>query len=312
LSHLMGRKVKFVDALVGKKAQEAISKMRPGQVLMLENTRFHKEEKGNKGNLAGKLAAMTDLFVQEGFAVTHRADASTVGIAKHVPTYAGLHLQQEVEAITNVIEHGKKPFVLVVGGAKVATKLPVIKKLSARCNFILIGGALFNTYLKSLGYGVGSSLIEKDLLTQAKTELRKRKVIKPVDVIVGDADGKNFRHVLIEKTPHFICKRHEAIYDIGPETIFLYSRYIKQSQTIIWNGAMGMYEQQPYSFGTLSMARLIASCSRGRAFGLVGGGETIDALSRAHMLEYIDYVSTGGGAMLTFLAGEDLPGLSVL
>ncbi|MCB9798430.1 phosphoglycerate kinase [Candidatus Nomurabacteria bacterium] len=312
LSHLMGRKVKFVNSLVGNKAYEAITALHSGQVLMLENTRFHKEEKGNKGNLAGKLAAMTDIFVQEGFAVTHRADASTVGIAKHVPAYAGLHLQQEVKSITHIVEHGKKPFVLVVGGAKVATKLPVIKKLSARCDHILIGGALFNTYLKSIGYGVGVSLVEKDLLSDAQKALKKKKVIKPIDVIVGDAEGKNFRHVILEKSPYRVCKRNEAIYDIGPETIYLYSRYIKQAQTIIWNGAIGLYEKQPYSFGTLSMARLIASCSRGKAFGLVGGGETIDALHRAHMLEYIDYVSTGGGAMLTFLAGEDLPGLHVL
>lgn len=312
VSHLMSRKVRFIDSLVGAKAERAVRHMRPGTVIMLENTRFHKDEKGNHGDLAGKLAAMTDVFVLEGFGVSHRADASVVGIAKHVPAYAGMHLLQEVSALEHVPENAQSPFTLVMGGAKISTKLPVIKKLSPKVDKILLGGALYNTYLKGLGYRVGDSLVENELKAEALKYLKKRKILKPVDVIVGDEKGKNFRHVVIKKNPHQICKKGEAIFDIGPETVLKYAQVIKQSQTIIWNGAMGYYERQPYSHGTLSIARIIASQSRGRAYGLVGGGETIDTLKRVHMLEYMDYVSTGGGAMLKFLAGEDLPGLSVL
>ena len=293
-----------------EKMREEIDKMKGGRVLMLENIRFFEGERENDKKFAKELAGLADYFVLDGFAVAHRDSPSVSGLAKYIPAYAGLLLEKEIIGLSKAIEKPKKPFVLVLGGAKMETKLPVLKNLLSKADYVLIGGGLFNTYLLAKGYKVGKSLVDKKYKKEALKLLKNKKVILPVDVVVGDGAGNKARVVVVGS--EFKIKSLEGVYDIGPRTIRLYAQYIKKAQTIVWNGAMGYFEQKPYDVGTLSIARLVASRSKGKAFGIIGGGETLQAMEKVKMMEFIDLVSTGGGAMLEFLAGKSLPGVKVL
>ncbi|MDP2685225.1 MAG: phosphoglycerate kinase [bacterium] len=295
-----------------QKLRDEINEMKNGQVVMLENIRFSPYEKKNTSTLAMDLASLADIFVLDGFAVAHRASASVTGVVKYLPSYAGFLLEQEIHGLQKVLKRPRKPFVAIIGGIKVSTKAPVIKNLLPKVSNILIGGGILNTYLKCRGYGVGMSLVDPKCEYNLEKLAKKRKVILPVDLIVGDNKGRNFRIVQLGKKPHKVCTGHEAIYDIGPASICLFSGFIKKAQTIVWNGAVGYFEQKPYNIGTLSIARLVASRSKGRAYGVVGGGETLQAMEEVKMSQYIDLISTGGGAMLEFLSGKKLPGIEVL
>jgi phosphoglycerate kinase len=295
-----------------QKIYSHIKAMQPGEVAILENIRFSPFEQKNTFKLAKKLAALADIFVLDGFAVAHRPDASVAGVAKYLPSLAGILLHKEVENLSLVMGKTKQPFVTVIGGVKTETKIPVIAKLLSKVNQLLVGGGIANTYFWAKGYAVGDSLVDKQQKSNIIKYCAKKKVFLPVDVIVGDGRGKNFRRVLIEKKPHVICGPGEAIYDIGPETIRLYAAKIKKANTLLWNGAMGFFEVKPYDIGTLAIARLVAYRSKGKAFGVVGGGETIEAMDRTGLTHYPDFVSTGGGAMLEFLAGKKLPGLAAI
>ena len=209
-------------------------------------------------------------------------------------------------------EKYKHPYVAIIGGAKTETKIPVIKALLKKADYIMIGGGIVNTYLKAKGYKVGCSLVDKDYQAEVLKYCKSKKIIKPVDVVVGTMDGKKYRHVKLEKKPNQICKKDEAILDCGPETIRLYAKYIKTAQTLVWNGAMGYFEVKPYDVGTMSIARLVASRSKGKAYGVIGGGETLLSMEMVGMNEYVDLISTGGGAMLEFLSGKKLPGVVVV
>ncbi len=319
LGSLLKKKVKKINTKDFKlnkgeleKLRGDLDKMKAGQVVMLENIRFSPYEKKNTGNLAKDLASLADIFVFDGFAVAHRASASVSGVAKYLPSYAGLLLEKEIEGLRRVLKRPKKPFVAIIGGVKVSTKAPVIKNLLPKVSKILIGGAILNTYLKCRKYGVGMSLVDSNCESVLKKLVKKRKVILPVDLVVGDNKGRNFRIVRLNKKSFKICQGHEAIYDIGPESICLFSKYIKKAKTLVWNGAVGYFEQKPYNIGTLSIARLVASRSKGRAYGVIGGGETIQAMDEVEMSEFVDLISTGGGAMLQYLAGEKLPGIKAL
>jgi len=279
-------------------------------ISMLENTRFSPDEKKNTGSFAKELASLADIYVVECFAVAHRPSASVIGIAKYLPAYGGLLLQKEIEGLGKVLKKPKKPFVVVLGGAKVETKIPVMKNLLKKANHILIGGGIVNTYLLAKGYYVGNSLVDKNFRKEALRYGNKRKVIIPVDVIIGDKKGKKYEVVKIGRT--FKVKRGQAIFDIGPETIKLYAKHIKKAQTLVWNGAMGYFEQHPYQYGTNSIAQLLASRAKGKAYGVCGGGETVEVLKKLKIMDDIDLVSTGGGAMLEFLAGKKLPGIKIL
>lgn len=313
LAQLMGRKILFVPFLTGNVVESSIKKLKEGQILLLENTRFSKHEQGErKDELAGELASYADIFVQDCFGVVHRDDASVTGIPKHLVSYMGFLLEREIKILEGVMQNPKEPFVLVLGGAKSETKMPIIKNLYTKVDKILIGGVLFNTYLKAMGYSIGDSLFDAKMVDEAKKTAKKRKIFFPVDVVVGKEDGSGYRLVDIKKNPHKICGKGESIFDIGPMTVYTFSAKIKSAKTLVWNGAMGYFECSPYSFGTLSIARLIASCSRGKAYGIIGGGETIESMVQVHMLEYMDFISTGGGAMLEFLSGKNLPGIEAL
>lgn len=319
LSNLLKKQVKKIETKNFKFNNEALHKLRDsidqmelGQVVMFDNIRFSPYESKNTGTLAKDLASLADAFVLDGFAVAHRASASVTGVAKYLPSYAGLLLEEEINGLKKILKKPKKPFIAIMGGIKVSTKVPVMLNLLPKVSNILIGGGILNSYLKCRKYGVGMSKVDGSCDKIMKKMGKKRKMILPVDLVVGDNKGRNFRIVRLGKKPHNICTGHEAIYDIGPESICLFSSYIKKSQTIVWNGAVGYFEQKPYNIGTLSIARLVASRSKGRAYGVIGGGETLQAMKEIEMGEFVDLISTGGGAMLEFLSGRKLPGIEAL
>lgn len=312
LGKLMGKKIMQLPDVKGKKVEAAIGRMKSGSAVMLENIRFSKHEEGNTGDLGQYLSKLADIFVFDGFSVAHRADASIVGIAPYLPSYAGLQLEKELAGLEKIMKKTARPAVLVLGGAKSETKIPVVKHFINRADHILLGGALFNTYLSSLGYAIGDSLVDPGVVQEANKFIRNKKVIRPRDIIVGKKDGSSYRHVRITKQEKRLCRKGEAILDIGPETIGEFALHIKEAKTIVWNGAMGYFEQAPYDTGTRAIARLIAAQSKGKAYGVVGGGETVQIIEEMGLAGYIDLVSTGGGAMLELLSGKTLPGIDAL
>lgn len=312
LVKLIQAPVKHLPYYEGAQVEHAVSEMGPGEIIMLENIRFSSQEQGDKGNFARELASLADVFVLDGFAVAHRGDASVSGVARFLPSYAGLLLEKEINGLAKVTKNPISPFVAIIGGAKMETKIPVINALLPKVDALLVGGGILNTYLKGLGYGVGDSLVDKDYMADAIAYGKKRKIVWPVDVIVGKKNSLHGRHVMLETQPHQICKKGEAIFDIGPETVRLFAGYIYMAKTLVWNGAMGWFEQKPFDFGTLSVARLLAARSKGKAFGVIGGGETVQSMEMVGMTDDVDLVSTGGGAMLEFLAGKKLPGIEAL
>ncbi len=318
LSEKLVQEVKIIDfKKISKKienywveSEKLISKMKDGEVIVLENVRFIKGEEKNDKEVSNSFSNLGDIFVLDGFAVSHR-DASTVsGIAKKLPSFAGLLMEEEISGLNRVMKKPKKPFVVVLGGAKMETKIPLLKQFILKAHYILVGGGITNTYLWAKGSKVGGSLIDKDRKKEALYYGNKKKVIMPLDVIVGDNNGKNCR--VVDLGGKISLKNNEAILDIGPKTITYYAQFIKKAKTLVWNGAMGYFEQHPYEYGTYSIARLFASRAKGRAFGVCGGGETVEVLKKLGLMEDIDLVSTGGGAMLEFLSGKNLPGVKVV
>ena len=281
------------------------------QVIFLENIRFDRREDENKKSLARLLASFGEVYVNEAFAACHRANASTVGIAKFLPSFAGLHLEKEVHYLSRAL-NPKKPAMALIGGAKVSTKFKVIKNFLKIYNKVMLGGGLANTFLAAKGYDVGGSLMEKNTLKSAKSLLRSRRLMLPLDVIVTDRKTRRrARYVLVGKDKH-LCAKNEEILDVGPATIRAYALEIRKAQTIVWGGPMGFVEIPRFSHGTLALAKLIGARASGRAVGIAGGGETLYAIHLSKMGRYYDFISTGGGAMLEFLEGKKLPGIDVL
>ena len=303
LSKLLGKKVIFVDDCVGLKAGTAIGKMQKGDIVMLENIRFELGEKENSKNLAKNLAKFGDVYVNDAFGDSHRAHMSVSAIKMFLPSYAGLLLEKEVIHLEKIV-NPKKPLVVILGGAKIKTKIKLVERLGKKAQHILIGGALANNFFVAKKYEVGKSLIDEETIKFAR-KYRRKNIILPVDVLVSakKEDGRP----KIKKINQ--VNKKEYIYDMGPETVRFYNSLIKKANSIIWNGPMGKFEEKSFGHGTLAVARMIASRSTGQAFGVAGGGETVDALKETKMLDYVDWVSTGGGAMLSFLGGEKMPGL---
>ncbi len=318
LGELMKLKIEILDGNLTEIKQKLNKNI--GKLVLLENIRFYDGERKNDKKFAKELAGLADYFVLDGFAVAHRDSPSVSGVAKYIPAYAGLLLEKEIIGLSKALVKPKRPFVLVLGGAKMETKIPVLKNLLPKVDYVLIGGGIFNTYLWAKGYKVGGSLIDKDWKKEVLALLKNKKVVLPVDVVAGDEKGSKVRAVNLSKEKGFLDSLRSlgmtdgewAIYDIGPATIRLYAQYIKKAQTIVWNGAMGYFEQKPYDVGTMSIARLVASRAKGKAFGIIGGGETLQAMEKVKMTEFVDLVSTGGGAMLEFLGGKQLPGVKAV
>lgn len=281
-------------------------------IVMLENIRFNPGEEKNDPALAKQLADLADVFVFDGFAVAHRAAASVVGVAKYLPAYAGLLVAKEVAALGTVLEKPKHPFVAIIGGAKIETRLPVLQKIGQHADAVIVGGGILNTVLASLSYKVGESLVDRAFLKQAKALTKKMHLLLPIDVVVGTRDGQNWRVVELAAKPHQVCEPGEAIFDLGPATIGWLQEILLAPKTILWSGAVGLFEQAPYNEATFAIARVLAQATKRGAFTVAGGGETLLALDALSLTKKLSFVSTAGGAMLEYLAGRSLPGVKIL
>ena len=316
LSELLGKPVAFADDCVGEAARAGVEKLKDGDVLLLENLRFHKEEEKNDDAFARELASLCDLYVNDAFGTAHRAHASTAGITKFVGrSAAGLLMEKELEYLGHVLENPERPFVAILGGAKVSDKIPVINSLiTRRVDKILIGGAMAYTFFKAEGFTVGKSLVEDDMLATAR-EIKERaeaegvRVVLPTDHQVVDSfDPLHSRKTI---PVEFTNIGHVGL-DIGKETVALFAHEIKDAKTIIWNGPMGVFEEKGFDEGTIGVARAVADAAERGATVIVGGGDSVAAIHQAGVADKITHISTGGGATLEFLAGDELPGVAAL
>jgi len=306
LALLLKKPVNFVPETVGYQADKAIKKMVAGDVVFLENLRFNEGEQKDDLKFAKRLAAYGDIYVNEAFSVCHRKQASISAIKKLLPTYYGLELVSEVENLDKILKP-VKPLIVIMGGAKISTKAPIISKIYDSADKVLLGGGLANNFFKHLKLEVGKSLVDSDSEVYIKKFFKGKKladkIVLPLDVIISDKDKQPRIRKVTDVT------KFDTILDIGPETIALFSSYIKTAQTIIWNGPLGKFEEGSFKHGTLAIATAVAARSTGKAYGLVGGGETVEALKETKMEMYVDFVSTAGGAMLAYLGGSPMPGL---
>jgi phosphoglycerate kinase len=308
LSELLGREVVKVDDCVGPEVERATKSLQPGQVLLLENLRFHPEEEENDQGFARQLASLADVYVNDAFGTAHRAHASTTGVTEYLPSVAGLLMERELQMLGDALANPTRPLVAVLGGAKVSDKIGVIRNLLSKVDLLLVGGGMANTFLKAQGHQVGESLVEDDSLALAKDILAQAggKLVLPVDVVVADAfaEDANTQTVGVEQVPP-----GWRILDIGPRTVGLFEDRLRSAGTVVWNGPMGVFEFPRFAAGTIALASSLASAP---ATTIVGGGDSIAALQQAGLAEKMTHVSTGGGASLEFLEGKVLPGVEAL
>ncbi|CAN2040301.1 Phosphoglycerate kinase [Candidatus Magnetomoraceae bacterium gMMP-15] len=312
LSDLIKKEVKLAPDCVGPDVKKMLSEMQQGDVVLLENLRFHAEEKKNDENFAASLASFCDIYINDAFAVSHRAHASVEAAARYAPTaVAGFLLKNELDYFKKAMDNPKRPLVAILGGAKISTKLEALNKILEKVDKAIIGGAMANTFLKSMGYNVGQSMVEDDHLLSAKAVLKKAASDKiplyiPIDAIVADDFDQNAEKKLV---PIQEVPSNQMIMDIGPATSMLYSEVLRDAQTIVWNGPVGVFEIDAFSRGTMDIAEYIVNS---QALTIVGGGDTNAALHKAGLEEYVTYISTGGGAFLCLLEGSILPAISAL
>ena len=320
LSSLLDRKVAFADDCIGEPAENAVNALTDGDVLLLENLRFHAEEEKNDDAFAKQLASLCDLYVNDAFGAAHRAHASTAGITRHVSkAAAGLLMEKELEYLGRVINDPEHPFVAILGGAKVSDKIPVITALIDRgVDRLLIGGAMAYTFLKAEGFTVGKSLVEDSML-QTALDIKKRAEEKgigfllPTDHQVVDSYEPVKGEKIVAKTiPIEFTNIGLAGMDIGVETVGHFASALEDAKTIIWNGPMGVFEEPPFDEGTIGVAKAVASAADRGATVIVGGGDSVSAVTRAGVADRITHISTGGGATLEFLSGDELPGVAAL
>jgi phosphoglycerate kinase len=308
LSELLGRPVSKLDDCVGPEVEAAVAKMHPGDIILLENTRFHPEERSNDPTFARKLAALGDIFVNDAFGAAHRAHASTVGVAEVLPSVAGFLMEKELTFLGQALTAPEHPFVAILGGAKISDKIGVIDNLLTKVNALLIGGGMANTFLKAQGHEVGQSLVEDDSLDVAREMLNRagEKLVLPVDVVVADRfDAEaNSKIVSVSQVPETW-----RILDIGPETVNLFKQRLVGARTVVWNGPMGVFEFPRFAEGTFAIARFLADLE---ATTIIGGGDSAAAVEQAGLADRMTHISTGGGASLEVLEGKELPGVAVL
>ncbi len=308
LSELLGRDVTKVDDCIGPEAESSAAALEPGQVLLLENLRFHPEESRNDPAFAQQLASLADVYVNDAFGTAHRAHASTNGVAQYLPAVAGLLMERELVVLGNALTSPARPFVAILGGAKVSGKIGVIRNLLSKVDFLLVGGAMASTFLKAEGHEVGRSLVDDESLPLARQILEQAgaKLVLPADVIVADAfaAGADAKTVNVEEVP-----ATWRILDIGPRTLTLFQEKLASAKTVVWNGPMGVFEFPRFATGTVTLAKSLAET---QATTIVGGGDSIAALQQAGLMDKISHVSTAGGASLRFLEGKSLPGVAAL
>lgn len=308
LRQLVKADVKFVRETAGENATSMAHHLKPGEILVLENTRFNTGETKNDPELAKSLAGMADLYVNDAFGSAHRAHASTEGVAHYLPAVAGLLMEKEIRYLGEELRNPARPFISILGGAKISDKIEVIRNLLNKADKILIGGGMANTFLAARGFGMGKSLFELESLGTAKELLQHavEKILLPIDLVIAkslQADATT-RVVPVGDIPD----GWRAL-DIGPETVGLFVKEIKHARTIVWNGPMGVFEIDPFSKGTYSVAEAVAAAN---AVSIVGGGDSVAAIQKSGLAEKITHVSTGGGAFLELLEGKPLPGLAAL
>ncbi len=320
LSELLGKPVAFAEDCVGAPAESAVNALRDGDVLLLENLRFHSAEEKNDDGFAKQLAALCDVYVNDAFGAAHRAHASTAGITKHVSqAAAGLLMEKELDYLGRVVTDPEHPFVAILGGAKVSDKIPVITALIDRgVDKLLIGGAMAYTFLKAEGFTVGKSLVEDSMLQTAR-EIKQRaeekgiEFLLPTDHQVVDSYEPVKGEKIVAKTiPIEFTNIGLAGMDIGVETVGHFARSLQDAKTIIWNGPMGVFEEAPFAEGTIGVAKAVADAADRGAVVIVGGGDSVSAVTRAGVADRITHISTGGGATLEFLSGDELPGVAAL
>jgi len=318
LGELLGSEVRFAPDCVGPEVEKMVAELNEGEVLLLENTRFYKEETDNDPEFSKQLASLGDLYINDAFGTVHRAHASTVGVTKFIKECAaGYLIKKEIENLSKLLEGYETPFVVALGGAKVSGKIDVIHNLITRVNGILIGGGMCYTFLKAKGIAIGDSLIEEDRVATAYNMLRvaafhhPRKPVEmvlPVDHVIASSSNDADFKVHPEQS---IPAGWRGV-DIGPKTVEAFRQMILKSKTIFWNGPMGIFENPHFATGTIEVAKAVAQATRHGAFTVVGGGDSIAALDKAGLADAVSHASTGGGASLEFLAGKDLPGIVAL
>jgi phosphoglycerate kinase len=315
LAGVIGRKVAFAEDCIGEKALAAVNAMKPGDILCLENTRFHPGEENNDPAFVAELARLGDLWVNDGFSVAHRAHASTEGLGHVLPSYAGRTMQVELEALAKALEAPRRPVAAIVGGAKVSTKLELLGNLLAKVDVLIIGGGMANTFLLALGKEVGKSLAERDMTTTAREILDKAKaqgceIVLPVDAVVAE----KFEALAPSRVaPVDGVGADEMILDIGPRSIEHVVSVLARIKTLVWNGPFGAFELEPFDTGTVEVAEAAAELTAaGKLVSVAGGGDTVAALNAAGVSGRLTYVSTAGGAFLEWMEGKPLPGVEIL
>ncbi len=308
LATLLGKPVAFAEDCIGPKAESAANALKPGEILVLENTRYHAGETKNDLEISKGLAALADIFVNDAFGSAHRAHSSTTGVAEFLPAVSGFLLEKEIKYLGQAVADPEKPFVAILGGAKISDKIGVIKNLLTKADSILIGGGMANTFFKAQGYPVADSLVEDEALETAKEILEGAgtKFRLPVDVVIADKFEADAAHKTMATGP---IPDGWRILDIGPETMAHYAKIISEAKTIVWNGPMGVFEFPEFAKGTLGIAQAAAESG---AVTIVGGGESVAAVKQSGLADKITHISTGGGASLEMLEGKTLPGVAAL
>lgn len=315
LSKAVGRPVAFADDCIGPKAQAAVAALKDGEVLLLENTRFHKGEEDNDPAMAQELAALGDIYVNDAFSAAHRAHASTEGVARLLPNAAGRSMQAELSHLQKALGNPERPLLAVVGGAKVSTKIALLENLVARVETLVIGGAMANTFLAAEGIAVGKSLYEADHLETARKIIHAANesgavILLPSDVVVAKEFKAGAAHRII---PVNQIAADEMVLDVGPDSIKAFENRLNGTRTLVWNGPFGAFETQPFDAGTVAAAKAVAVKTKmGQMLSVAGGGDTVAALAHAGVEQDFTYVSTAGGAFLEWLEGKTLPGVEAL
>ena len=313
LQALLGRPVRFVPECIGHEVKVAVEQLKPGEVLMLENLRFHPEEEKNDPDFARQLAGLAELYVDDAFGTAHRAHASTEGVTRYLPAVAGLLMERELDFLGRAVGNPERPYAAIVGGAKISGKIEVLQNLMRRVDRFLIGGGMANTFLKAEGKEVGDSLVEDEQLDTARhvmksAQERSTRLELPRDAVIADAFSADATHRLIDLRSEPVPLGWR-IMDIGPRTLEEFVASLRDCKTIVWNGPMGVFEFAPFATGTVRLAEAVGRLD---AVSIVGGGDTDAAIEQSGMQERITHVSTGGGASLEFLEGKDLPGVVAL
>lgn len=316
LETLLGCSITKLDDCMGPDVEKVTSELEKGQVVLLENTRFYKEETKNGTDLAKGLGQLADYFVMDAFGTAHRAHSSTAGVTEYTKlNAAGKLMEKELKYLQNAVEKPKRPLTAIVGGAKVSTKIPVISSLLEKCDKILIGGGMIFTFYKALGYDIGKSLVEQDMVELAGSLMEQAKakgvpLVLPSDVILADKFAADANTAIAKVTD---IEGDWMGLDIGPDTIKDFQKHIQESDTIVWNGPMGVFELEPFAMGTNQVAQMLADAtSQRQAVTIIGGGDSVAAVNQAGLGDQVSHISTGGGASLELLEGKTLPGVAAL